>query len=483
MKHPGPLPDRAAEYARKHSLFAEGDHVLAAVSGGPDSVALLDILIRLKAYFGLRLVTVAHFDHRLRAEESDEDREFVRELALQADLPFHCGTADVRAFSRSEKVSVEMAARTCRHAFFRETAARLGARKIALGHTASDQAEEVLLRIIRGTGPAGAKSMLPGTSGGIIRPLLFATREDILRHLDENHLDYRNDSSNAQPFCQRNLLRLEVLPILRRAFHPEVVRTISRYAELAREEDSWWDLQVLEAWKSTCVEQALSCVALDLEKLRALHPALLRRLLRHAFEQVLGSLSGIQLVHLEPLLAMIPREKPGKSIRFPGRIEAKQTQGKLVIKKLADAEALFLPEPVEINGPGAVSFGLFVLRLDISEASHPPGEAPADCVYMDADRISWPLRLRSWQPGDRFRQAGMKGSKKLQDFFTDSRVPKDERHVVPILCDREKICWVCGLRLDDRVKTGPETKRILIAKLDRKTVSYPGENTDAGKTR
>lgn len=487
MRHPRPLLARAAEYARKHSLIAEGDHVLAAVSGGPDSVALLDVLTRLKACFGIRQITVAHFDHRLRAAESDRDREFVRELARGAGLAFQCGTADVRAVSASEKISLEMAARICRHAFLRETAARLGARKTAFGHTANDQAEEVLLRIIRGTGPAGAKAMLPRTASGIIRPLLFATRDDILRHIAEHDLDYRNDSSNTEPFCQRNVLRLEIFPLLRKTFHPEVVHTLSRYAELAREEDTWWELQVREAWDSACTEHDPVSVSFDLEMLRGMHTAVLRRLLRRAVEELLGSLSGIHQVHLEPLVAAIPLEKPGKSIRFPGGIEARQSSGKLVIRKLRAVSAGAGPGEVEIDRPGAYSFGPLLFQFDIAAESSGREQTGPECARMDADKVAWPLRLRLWLPGDRFRPAGMRGSKKLQDFFIDSRIPREERHAVPILCDRDKICWVAGLRLDERVKAGPDTKRVLTARLeknpaDTETAPHSGEGAYAGRS-
>ncbi len=180
---PKSLPARAAEYIRKNSLISNRDHILAAVSGGPDSVALLSIILNLKDALGIERITVIHFDHRLRGDESDGDREFVRALARSAGLNFRCGAADVRTVARSRKISVEMAARDCRHSFFTGTAAELNAGKIALGHTADDQAEEVILRILRGTGPAGIQAMSPATVEGIIRPLLFVTRDAVLEYL------------------------------------------------------------------------------------------------------------------------------------------------------------------------------------------------------------------------------------------------------------------------------------------------------------
>jgi tRNA(Ile)-lysidine synthase len=472
-KSPHEFPDRTAEYIRNHNLIANRDHVLAAVSGGPDSVALLHLLVHLKTYFGIRRITVIHFDHKLRGEESEADREFVRSLAGSAGLDFHCGTADVCAHAGKHKISIEMAARDCRHSFFKEMKESLNADKIALGHTAGDQAEEVLLRIIRGTGPAGLMGMRPATSDGIIRPLLFAVRDEILDYLRSRNLPFRNDSSNSEPFCQRNFLRLHVFPLLREKFHAEVVGTISRYAELAQDEEDWWDVQVKTAWEQVCPEQPDSIlspknlITLNLTELRKLHPALLRRLLRQGLGMVKGNLSGIQSVHLEPLLANISSDKPGKSIRFPGEVEAVQRDGKLLIRRIDSTTQTPL---VEIPEPGTYPFGPFIFRIGKSSeltcisAAHPESKR----IFMDARKIEWPLLIRPWNPGDRFYPLGMKGSKKLQDYFTDSKIPKEERNKIPILCDSEKICWVAGLRMDDRVKTGPETTEIVTAEYREK---------------
>jgi len=446
--------------------------VLAAVSGGPDSVALLDILTGLKDDFQMGRITVIHFDHRLRGDESDADREFVRDLALRSGLDFRCGTADVRSFAVEHKVSIEMAGRSRRHAFFRHIAKETGARRIALGHTASDQAEEVLLRLLRGAGPAGLKGMLPAARDGIIRPLLFAPREDIIDHLKTRGLAFRQDSSNLEPNCRRNALRLLVFPILRDAFNPEVVSTISRFAELARDEESWWEIQVREVWER-CGEFTGGRVEIDIEKTRLLHPALLRRLLRHGLEKLQGSLFGIQAVHIEFLFEMILNVKPGKTARLPGDIEAVSRGDRLIIRKykagiIDPLQAQSGLETVEINGPGTFEFGRYVIEVQFVEGRSDTKHACKLEVLLDADSLNLPLRIRSWRPGDRFRPQGMGGSKKLQDFFTDLKVPREDRHSIPILCDREKILWVAGLRLDERVVPNPATKTMLSAKLSAK---------------
>ncbi len=328
---PKSLPARAAEYIRKNSLISNRDHVLAAVSGGPDSVALLSILVNLKDSLGIERITVVHFDHGSVGMNLMATGSSCALWRVPSGLDFRCGAADVRAFARSRKISVEMAAREWRRSFFTGTAAELDAGKIALGHTADDQAEEVILRILRGTGPAGIQAMSPSTPEGIIRPLLFATRDAVLEYLQECGMQYRDDSTNFTPSCQRNFLRLKVFPLLREAFHPQIAQTITRCADLAREEESWWASQILTLWGDTCLELSEGRCTLDLERMKQLHPALLRRVLRLAIDRVKGNLSGVGLVHLEPLIELVSSGKAGKSIMIPGGIEAMRHRAKLLI--------------------------------------------------------------------------------------------------------------------------------------------------------
>jgi tRNA(Ile)-lysidine synthase len=465
-----PLLARATRYIIKNSLISDRDHVLAAVSGGPDSSALLSILIDLKDILGIERITVVHFDHGLRGDESNADREFVRTLAHSACLDFHCGTADVRSFAGSQKISIEMAARECRRSFLIGTATALNAGKIALGHTADDQAEEVLLRILRGTGPSGIQAMSPKTAQGIIRPLLFATRPMVLEYLRERGLPFRNDSSNFDPFCQRNFLRLKVFPLLREAFHPRIAETIARCADLAREEESWWASQIETRLRDTCLEFAEGRATLDLERLKQLHPALVRRILRLALEKVRGNLSGVGLVHLENLVELVFSQMTGKSVRFPGGIEAVGQGAKLLIRPLkGDPPKDLEHEVLPIPGPGNYLFGRYRFDIGLLDEIR-TGCEPVfgmDCIRMDADKVNWPLELRFRRSGDRFRPLGMTGSKKLQDFFTDCMVPREERQKVPLLCDRDKICWVAGMRIDDRVRVEDRTRSILVVRLFR----------------
>jgi tRNA(Ile)-lysidine synthase len=467
------LPARTADYIRKNGLISAGDHVLAAVSGGPDSVALLAVLSDLKDALAIERITVIHFDHRLRGEESDSDREFVRALAFSAGFDFHCGADDVRAFAGARRISIEMAARERRYSFFMSTAAKLSADKIALGHTADDQAEEVILRILRGTGPSGIQAMAPMTANGIVRPLLFAGRQSVMEYLRECGIGFRVDSTNLTPSCQRNFLRLEVFPLLRKAFHPRVTQTITRCADLAREEESWWTSQVGEIWQDVCLELSEGRCKLDCGKMRQLHRSLVRRVLRSTIESVKGSLSGVGLTHLEPLVELVFSNRGEKCLEIPGGIQAAKHGAALIVKSRQHAAPEVSPDEIlVVDEAGDYVFGRssFEFRFRDETACCLP-ESGVDYVCMDSDKLKWPLVLRYRKTGDRFCPFGMVGSKKLQDFFTDLKIPGNERQTVPILCDSEKICWVAGMRMDDRVKLDVRTKHVLTVRLVKATDS------------
>ena len=473
MRPVHPFQRRVFEYIRQEQLIAETDSILAAVSGGPDSVALLHVLISLRELCGIAQIAVLHFDHQLRGDASAADKAFVEVLAKSFGLVFHTASEDVRSYQKQQRISLEMAARICRHRFFRDALARLGAKAIALGHTANDQAEELLLRLFRGTGPSGMSGMLPKTADRLVRPILFATRSEILAYLHDQKLSFREDFSNLDPSCQRNALRHEVFPFLEKHFHPRVVKVLCRHGRLVRDEESFWADLLTNHWRAVCGGENDSRIVLNSEVLSSLHPALRRRLLRFALKRLRGSLPGIYAVHIEALCKLLAHRAPGRLIQLPGGLGARIEGGFLVLSK----EPQRLPPAAEqefsqvMSGPGRYQFSSFELCLSLKEVPSPIDVTPfyqsPDTVWLDANRIIWPLFLRFWRRGDRFCPLGLMGSKKLQDFFVDLKIPRTERSRVLLLCDQEKICWVVGYRLDDRVKVSPQTKHLLTIEKSR----------------
>ena len=467
MKRFHPFLRRVRHYLQREQLIVRNDSVLVAVSGGPDSVVLLHVLVCLREFCGISRIAVLHFDHQLRGDASAADRDFVKALAETFGLAFHAASEDVRAYQLRHRLSLEMAARACRHRFFREALSRFEANAIALGHTANDQAEEILLRLLRGTGPSGMAGMRSRTTGGLIRPLLFATRKDITAYLEDQQLSFREDVSNRDQAHQRNALRHSIFPVLESAFHPGVVEVLCRHTRLAAEEESCWQDLLATHWATVCTAESPSRIVLSRRDLLALHPALQKRLLRSAIERLQGNLQGVYAAPIEALCRMLAGRAPDRSISLPGGLWVLFEGGFLIFSREFQESIPPVGEDfiLTMNGPGRYRYPSFGVSLGLEVIPSTEGAGPfpdgRDTAWLDAGRIKWPLFLRFWKHGDRFYPLKLGGSKKLQDFFVDSRVPARVRRRVPILCDQEKICWVVGYRLDDRVKVTPQTERIL----------------------
>ncbi|QCQ22469.1 tRNA lysidine(34) synthetase TilS [Desulfoglaeba alkanexedens] len=456
---------RVLDHIRRHDLLHPEEGVLAAVSGGPDSVALLSALLALRDETGTERLIIFHFDHGLRGAESSEDKAFVMNLGSTFQVPVVVKTADVGAYRKARGVSMEMAARDCRLAALDEAKRSCGLDKVALGHNANDQAEEVLLRLFRGTGPAGLSGMRPATAGGCIRPLLFAPRRDILAYLKEKGLTYREDSTNQIPgHCLRNRIRLEILPRLEAVFHPRITETLCRHAELATAEESFWSEEVSRLWEEVKCKGSTGETALSVARLRCHGPAVRRRLIRHAVGLQRGHLGGLYAHHVESVMKLIERQHSGRSVDLPGGLKARLEGDRLEFAAAEPQQAV--PFDFKIPETGSFEFPSLQARLVLKAEPNPPSGtahgSPLE-VCMDADRIRWPLTVRSWRPGDRFRPLGLGGSKKLQDFFVDARIPRSLRPRIPILCDAEKICWIVGRRLDERVAVSRGTSKVIRA--------------------
>ncbi len=470
-----PFARRVLSHLHQEQLIAREDSILVAVSGGPDSVALLHVLVSLREACGIRQIAVLHFDHQLRGGESTADSDFVMALAATFGLQVHTGSEDVRSYHHRHRISLEMAARACRHRFFEDALSRLEANALALGHTANDQAEEILLRLFRGAGPSGMAGMRPRTAGRLIRPLLYATRKEILVYLHDHKLSFREDASNRDLTHQRNAVRHSLFPLLGKHFHPHVVEVLCRHARLGADEESYWRDLLAAHWPAVCTAEAPSRIILSGRALLGRHPALQRRLLRLAIERLQENLQGIYAAHIETLCKLLASGTPGRSIQLAGGLWALLEEEFLVLSREPQKSLPVIQEDFcqTMDGPGRYQFSSFALGLSLkdvpSSADAGPFHDVPGTIWLDAGTIKWPLFLRFWKNGDRFHPLGLGGSKKLQDFFVDSRVPRKERVCVPLLCDQEKICWVVGYRLDDRVKVTPQTQQILIIEKCDKT--------------
>jgi len=463
-------------FVQEHDILAGQRRVVLAVSGGPDSLTLLLILAHLRPALDLDLL-VAHFDHGLRRRTQREaERAFVSDLAEELGLPFLFGQGDTRAYARRHRLSLEEAARALRYAFLSGEAERLGAGAVASGHTASDQAETVLMHIIRGSGLAGIAGMqprspwpFPGQSGMIlVRPLLAVSRRQSERYCQEERLSPCLDATNVLLEPLRNRVRHELLPLLRR-YNPRVEQALLRLAGAAATDTAYLDETANLFWQALARRSPRSVRFSRLE-LAALSPALQRRLLLTAAQHLLGEAPArpagrpqVESVHLQAMQAALAGDSLSRGkgrLSLPGGL-AFAADGESVRLVLGREEAVEPISETPLTVPGRTKVAGWRIEVEILPAEAAKPTADPYEAFLDLDALGPALTVRSRRPGDRLRPAGLGGEKKLQDLLVDAKVPRDQRDGVPLVCAAWGIAWVVGHRLDERAKTGPNARTVV----------------------
>ena len=461
---------------RQQQLFLPGQHLLVAVSGGPDSVALLSLLHRLARSWRLML-TVVHCNYGLRGAESDGDESFVHAFCQERQLPLVIHRPTL--VKRQQRSSLQAAARDARYGFMKQLAQELGADGIAVGHTANDQAETLLMWMLRGAGMTGLAGMPYVREDRIIRPLLAASREEVVAYLDDEGLTYRRDSSNEKPLYHRNRIRKELLPVIMR-LAPAAVRVLQRQADLLREDEHFLKGVTNNLVRTLISHNPSGVQRVDRRAFIELPVALQRRLVRAILQTYdeEGRASSLRVVESVRHLLLKGKSgsrlslKPALVILDQGSVRFSPGAGGDHIPQIdseqGTEEALPLPVPSMVywSRTDQQIHVQFMMR----RAAEDMGRAPSqELAWFDADRFSEPLLVRAWQAGDRFFPVGMKGeSKKLQDFFTDKKVDRHERGKVPLLVAPEGILWVIGVRQDERFVVREETTRCLLVSVSNR---------------
>ncbi|HOP39849.1 MAG TPA: tRNA lysidine(34) synthetase TilS [Geobacteraceae bacterium] len=451
---------KVSEFIRENRLFTRGDMVVVAVSGGADSVALLDILASLVK---LRLtLIVAHLNHGLRGEESDADAIFVERLAAQYGVPVELKRVEVASIARARKLSLEEAGRVARYEWFDRVAAARRACSVALGHHADDQAETFLLRLFRGSGTTGLASMRPRSLERYVRPLLTLTREEIIAYLKRRGLSWRHDSSNDETDFLRNRIRHECLPYLR-TYNPAINERLATTAEILAADEALLEKLTDQVFPRLS-RVASDNVVLDLNAVRAELPGLRYRLYRRAILSLKGNLARISAHHLKQIDEMV--------CAFMSRGEQSLPGGLAVMRCYEELHFLLKGrgQPKEFGElliDGAGNYPLAdgcILRVRLTA---PPRELQSVSrfrAYFDLGRTPFPWTLRTFRPGDRFRPFGMTGTRKVKDFFIDEKIPVPVRRRIPLLFSAEELIWVCGLRVAESGRILPGTA--LVAEIE-----------------
>ncbi|WP_425059744.1 tRNA(Ile)-lysidine synthase [Sporomusa carbonis] len=454
--------DKVKNWAVKHGLLVPGSRIVAACSGGPDSLVLVHVLNRLKeeCHFSL---AVAHVNHMFRAEAAAE-ADFVAAFSASLGLECHVKDIDVPAYLADNKMSPQEAARLLRYRYLREVAAQWGGAHIATGHHRDDQVETVLINLLRGAGSSGLKGMRP-RSEGIIRPLLAVSRPEIETYCARHNLTPCQDSSNFKTDYLRNRIRLKLLPTLEQDYNPAIREALLRLAELTGDEHDYICREAAKQWGTSAIA-ADGNVCIDSGKLAELHAAVQRELIRQAIEKKRGSLTGISFSHVEKLLTMALSGTVGAVLTLPGGLIARKTYTGFELEMAGAPHDLFRrPErlqPVEVAVPGvtpADADGRVVVLAEIFSSL--PERQGRDTALFDLERLKLPLIMRSRLPGDRFRPLGLGGSKKLKEFLIDAKVPEAERDNVPVIADQDNIIWVAGYRQSEHGRISGQTQKFL----------------------
>ena len=488
-----PLEKRVLRFIQEHNLVSRQQKVVVAVSGGPDSVCLLHIMVGLQEELDMKL-HVAHLNHQLRGADSEADAHYVSNLAQQLGILATIEKGDVKSYQAWQHLSREEAAREVRYAFLAQVAGSIGAGRVVVGHTIDDHIETILLHLVRGTGTRGLRGLLPssrwkstGDSLTVVRPLLPVSRDETVSYCHHHHLMPRLDTSNLSLSPLRNIIRHQLLPLLR-SYNPRVDEALLRTARIAADDLSFLDKEIGRL-RSESIQKQGNSIILDRERFDGLPPALKRNLLRASIEELLGSLKDIESRHIEEVMDAL--NKPvGKRLILPmGLIFSIEYNRYLLGRDLAalcpfpclETEfTLKIPGETYLPGwhlgatiinpereSGRGESPLINLPPSLSgEGDKGDGLPESLIAYFDLDRASDRLVVRSRQPGDSFQPLGMAQPKKLGEFMIDAKIPQSWRQRIPVVCSPAQILWVVGWRIDDRVKVTEDTKQVLCLKFE-----------------
>lgn len=481
------LVQKVISFCQKNALLAEGDKVVVGVSGGPDSLCLLHVMVNLRDQFKLPLPIIAHLNHQLRGVASQADEHFVQAIAQSWRLPIFVERQDVRLLVAQRKQSIEETARQARYAFLRRVARETQANKVAVGHNADDQVETVLMHFLRGAGLAGLRGILPEidlarvllypddpagsnypetTSAKLIRPLLEITRSEIEAYCQENKLEPRQDDSNQDVTFFRNRLRHELIPQLE-TYNPNIRQVLQRTAKVITADVEILEHELAEVWPSITRSESAQKIEFDRQAWLLLPVALQRAALRQAIQRLQSGLRDLGFDHIENAIEVIEKRETGARVTLPHNLVLTLNYQTISITSadpallLQDLKGPYLHknETLALEIPGVTSIPDTDWQLKAELLPPNTLELPKMKdfyrweLYLDSRLIGHRAILRTRRPGDRFCPWGMGGHrKKINEFMIDEKIPASWRDHIPLLVSNNQILWVCGYRTAEQTR-------------------------------
>ncbi len=458
-------------------MLSPRDSILVAFSGGPDSTCLLELLEGLRKDYSL-IIGIAHLNHKLRGKASDQDVEFACEVAKRKGLMFTTSSANVREVAEKEKLSIEAAGRKLRYEFLLHSARSIGANKIAVGHTADDQAETILMRLLRGSGPEGFAGIPPvrrasgSASPVIIRPLINIWRSEIMEYLRAHRVRYREDETNLSLEYLRNRIRLKLIPELEANYNPQIKqRLVNAAAALAAESD-FVETEARLLSEEILLERKPGWVAFNAVALGTLHAALRKRIILNLVRLARADAPMLETSHYEEADALLCAGK-GK-LDLPGklRFEVSERTG-LISRASTRRTASPAAFAVQLGGTTVIPNFDIVVKSKLMTTVSAPERLIKLCntnrQYFDMNATRTPLEIRTRRAGDSFSPLGADGRKKLKDYFIDKKVPRFLRDYIPLLFSDGKLMWVMGYAIDRNFRLKPTSKAALRVDYEKRT--------------
>lgn len=454
------MENKVLDIIKEHNLIEKDDNVLVGVSGGPDSMALLYLLLNVKKHIDFNIL-VAHVNHGVRGQDALEDQLFVKRKSQELGLAYFYTEVDMVGYGEKHKISPEEAGRKLRYSFFRSILKKYNGGKIAVAHNMNDQAETLLMRIMRGTGIDGLNGMTY-ISGDIIRPILHITRGEIEQYIEDEDIETVLDKTNLMPIYTRNKIRLELIPYIEENFNPNLIKSLWRLSQTSQNDTKFLQGYTEEKYLSLVKLEEANRIILGGDEFRELDTSIQQRLIILAITKIIGVFQGFSEHHISRVTELFNEGNTGKAIDLPSDLIAKIDYDKLIIERIVNKtiKPFVYDLIIGYNHFSDLGYGFDIKVLDIEDVHL--NNNLSSIKYLDYDMIKNGLKVRNRQDGDRFIPYGMKGSKKLKDFFIDSKVSRDERDRIPLIVDDENILWVVGHRISDLYKLTKKTKNVLM---------------------